>query len=339
MKKNILHLILFLFLPFTGLMAQDFHYSQFYNEPLNFNPSLAGMYDGDKRFILSLRDQYRSIPVPYSTFSLNYDMKFLPQRPKKGFFSAGVIFNYDRQGSSALTLYNLNLAGSYTYYLTPQHLISGGGLIGFSNRGFSEDNLSWDNYWDPVRETVDPTLGSGEPFERYRFSFLETGAGVNYRFQHSVRNSLMLGASAFHLTQPSQNFSGVTVDPLDIRLSLMAIANVKLTKELDIQGQFLYQKQDVYKETVLGGFIKLYINNKLGKQLSLNLGLMNRFGEGIAPKIAVEYNSWYVGLNYDVVTKKDLSEYSNYRGGPEIHLKYVIKNVKPFGEFKICPIY
>ncbi len=339
MRRNILQFILLLIIPVSGLFSQDFHYSQFYNEPLNFNPSLTGIFDGDKRMILSLRDQYRSIPVPYFTFSGSYDMKFLPKKPQKGFFSGGVVFNYDKQGTSALTLFNFNFAGSYSYYINTNNLITGGALLGFSNRGFSEDNLSWDNYWNVNTETWDPRRGSGESFENYRFSFLETGLGLNYRYQHSPRNSITIGASAFHLNKPAQNFSGVSNDQLNMRISLMGILNIKLAQALDFQGHLLYQAQDVYKETVVGGLIKIYINNKRGKKLGMHLGLMGRLGEGLAPKFAVEYNEWYVSFNYDVVTKTDLSEYTNYRGGPEVHVRYIIKNVKPFGEFKICPIY
>ncbi len=341
MKRIILQLIFVLIIPVSGLFSQDFHYSQFYNEPLNFNPSLTGVFDGNKRMILSMRDQYRSIPVPYFTFSGSYDMKFLPKKPARGFFSGGAVFNYDRQGSSALTLFNLNIAGSYTYFLNNKNLITGGALLGYSNKGFSEDNLSWDHYWDPVREKVNPSLGSGENFEKYRFNYIETGLGLNYRYQHSYRNNLTLGVSAFHLNMPGENFTSTSteIDKLDMRFSLMGILNIKIAQSLDLQGLALYQLQDVYKETVVGGMVKIYLNNKPGKKLGLHVGLLGRLGEGLAPKFAIQYNDWYVSVNYDVVTKTDLSKYTNYRGGPEVHVRYIIKNVKPFGEFKICPIY
>ena len=83
----------------------------------------------------------------------------------------------------------------------------------------------------------------------------------------------------------------------------------------------------------------LYISNTIPKKFAVHAGAMTRIGEGYSPKIAFEYNEWYFGLSYDIVTKDDLSDYSNYRGGPEMHLRYIITKAKPFGAFKICPIY
>ena len=339
MRNKIILLFIFFIAGIQSTFSQDFHYSQFYNEPLNFNPSLAGIYEGDQRFILSMRDQYRSIAVPYFTFSGSYDMKFMPTIPKKGFFSGGVVFNYDKQGYSKLTLFNFDLAVSYSYMINKKNIITAGALVGYSNRGFNIDDLRWDNNWDPINGVYDPRRPSGENFESFRFGYLETGLGLNYRFQFSPRNNFTLGASAFHLTSPAQSFYGDDNDKLDMRVSILGILNVKLLDPLDLQLDIIHQKQDVYEETVIGGLLKLYLSNTISKKFAVHAGAMIRLGEGYAPKIAFEYNQWYFGLSYDVVSKKDLADYSNYRGGPEMHLRYIITKAKPFGAFKICPIY
>jgi len=339
MRRKFLLMTLVLIIPIAGLFSQDFHYSQFYNEPLNFNPSLAGVMDGDRRVILSVRDQYRTVPVPYTTFSGSYDMKFLPKKKSPGYFSAGAVFNYDRQGDARFTVFNFNLAGSYTLAINRKNFLTGGGLLGFNNRGFSDDGLEWYRQYDPSRSRKDLSIDPGENFNSYRFTYLETGLGINYRYQHNDRTNLILGGSLFHLNTPSQNFANIGTDKLDMRYALLAIANVKIVNNLDFQANILYQQQDVYKETVLGGIAKIYINKKRGKQLALHLGLLGRLGEGWAPTIAFEYNEFYLSMNYDIPTKTDLSEITNFRGGPELHFRYMIKNVKPLSEFKICPIY
>jgi len=339
MRRKILLMTLVLIIPIAGLFSQDFHYSQFYNEPLNFNPSLAGVMDGNRRVVLSLRDQYRTVPVPYTTFSGSYDMKFIPKTPKHGYFSGGVVFNYDKQGDAKFTVFNLNLAGSYTLAINRKNFLTGGGLLGYNNRGFSEGGLRWDRQYDPVRGIYDPGRDPGEKFESYRFGYLETGLGINYRYQHTERTNLIVGGSVFHLNTPSQNFINVGTDKLDMRFALLAMANIKIIDNLDFQANVLYQQQGVYKEKMLGGIAKIYINKKRGKQLALHLGVLGRLGEGWAPKLAVEYNEFYLSMNYDIPTKLDLSDITNYRGGPELHFRYLIKNVAPLREFKICPIY
>jgi hypothetical protein len=73
-------IILFLFSAFVdAVVAQDIHYSQFYNSPLNINPAKTGIFNGDKRINLSHRNQWRSI-VPWTTFTASYDQKFYPKR-------------------------------------------------------------------------------------------------------------------------------------------------------------------------------------------------------------------------------------------------------------------
>jgi type IX secretion system PorP/SprF family membrane protein len=339
MRNKIVLLFIFFISGIQSLFSQDFHYSQFYNEPLNFNPSLTGIYEGDQRFIVSMRDQYRSIAVPYFTFSGSYDKKFLPKIPKNGFFSGGIVFNYDKQGYSKLTLFNLNLAGSYSYLINNKNILTAGALFGYSNRGFNMDDLRWDNNWDPIAGVYDPRRPSGEDFESFRFGYFETALGLNYRFQLSPRNNLTIGASAFHLNKPSQSFYGVNSDKLGMRFSFLGILNLKLLDPLDVQFDVLHQEQDVYRETVIGGLLKLYLSSTVSKKFAIHAGAMARMGEGYAPKIAFEYNQWYFGLSYDVVLKDNLSDYSNYRGGPEMHLRYIITKAKPLGAFKICPIY
>ncbi len=339
MRRKFVQFLLVLFIPFSGVFSQDFHYSQFYNEPLNFNPSFAGGFKGDKRIILSLRDQYRSVKVPYFTVSGNFDMKYKPNKPSKSLFSGGVVFNYDIQGDSKISLLNFNLAGSYKYFINTKHVVSVGALLGYSNRGFSMDDLRWDNNYDPVTGKYNGGLPSGESFEGYRFSYLETGVGLSYDYVIGNRSNIKIGVSAFHLNRPSMNFYDSSKDKLDMRLSLIGLANIKIIDALDFQPSVLFQKQGVYRELVLGGLFKVYLSKKRGRKLALQIGLIGRLGEGIAPKLAVEYNAWYVGFNYDIVTKDNLSEYTNYRGGPEIHLRYIISSVRPLNDFKICPIY
>ena len=91
-----------------AVFAQDLHFSQFQASPLNHNPALTGIFNGDKRFSASYRNQWFSVPVDYLTFSGSYDMKFRPDGARS-FWSAGAVFNYDRAGDSKLATAYLGL--------------------------------------------------------------------------------------------------------------------------------------------------------------------------------------------------------------------------------------
>ena len=56
-------------------------------------------------------------------------------------------FNYDSQGDSHINLATFNVSGSYNRIINSSNVISGGLLLGFSTRGFSETDLTWDSQW------------------------------------------------------------------------------------------------------------------------------------------------------------------------------------------------
>jgi len=332
---------LILFCRPDSVEAQDLHYSQFYNAPLAISPALTGIFNGDERVSLSYRDQGRSIPVPYQTFSLGYDRKFYPKRNKKGFFGAGLFFNYDKQGDSDLRLLNLNLAGSYSRVLSKKNIVTIGGLIGYANRAFDVENLTWDNYWNTATGQIDPSRGSGErPFFE-DFSYIETALGINYRRQKSARTKFDIGIGAFHLTSPKSRFRDDVTQKLPIRLSLYAIYSKELSEKLDLQLDGLYQMQNKYRELLVGGYLNFYLNQQRGKQRQFRVGLGYKFnGQVLFFKAGFRLNNLFIAASWDNDFSKLARAHVGASGrGPEIHLQYLIKHVKPPGKFKVCPIF
>ncbi|NDE62604.1 MAG: type IX secretion system membrane protein PorP/SprF, partial [Cyclobacteriaceae bacterium] len=55
--------------------AQDIHWSQFNDNPIFQNPANTGEFLGDTRFIGNFKDQWRSVSVPFQTFSVSVDRK------------------------------------------------------------------------------------------------------------------------------------------------------------------------------------------------------------------------------------------------------------------------
>ena len=106
-----------IFIKNETIIAQDFHYTQFYNSPMNLNPASTGVFKGDHRFIGSLRQQWSKINQAWKTFGGSYDTKIMPKESTKSFIGWGIQFNYDRDGLSNLSLANLNVSGSYSYLL------------------------------------------------------------------------------------------------------------------------------------------------------------------------------------------------------------------------------
>jgi len=336
MRLRISTIIIVLFLKFNFGTSQDIHYSQFYNSPININPAQVGIFNGDTRVNASLRDQWRGVPVPWTTVSISYDRKFIKYNSKKSFFSAGLLYNYDRQGDAQISFNNLNLALSYTRLLNENNILTGGLMLGFASRGFDPEELTWDRQW--VNGELFTSIQSGESFDMERVNFLENALGINYRYQKSTRTKVDFGVGAYHILQPESNFYSNSTQKLPRRYSLSAIGSVKLTDKLDLQVNVMHQIQEKYNETILGALGRVYLNEKRGKVTTLELGLGYRTNHALFPTLGIRYNQFYFSGSYDI----DLSDFGSEHGkngGPEVHFRYIMTSVKPLRYFKICPIF
>lgn len=329
---------LFLFVLVSGtVLGQDLHYSQFYNSPMNVNPALTGAFNGDHRFTVSHRDQWRFVPVPWTTFSGAYDRNFMPgNETTKTFYGLGANVNYDRQGDSRLSLLNLTINGAMHRSLNANNIISLGAGVGFATRGFDTGSLRWDKQWNG--DVFDTNLPSQEAFQNTeRIFFVETSLGLAYLYQKSDRTNLQLGVGANHIIEPKTSFTSLGDIKLPRRFSLTGTGNFRLAEKLDLQLHVLHQIQDKYNETVFGGLGKLYLNQNPGRELQMHLGLGYRTSGSFIPTLAFQVNNIYAGFNLDIDRTGFNKALNTSRGAYEIHLRYIIKNVKPF-RFKNCPI-
>src|SRR6187431_2144520 len=83
-------------------IAQDLHFSQFFEAPLLRNPSLAGIFTGDVRVQGVYRDQWNSFTNAYRTGSLNAEYK-MPVGKGDDFITTGVQLLFDKAGTVGLT--------------------------------------------------------------------------------------------------------------------------------------------------------------------------------------------------------------------------------------------
>lgn len=320
----------------NSLQAQDVHLSQYQFDRLQVNPALTGMFNGDKQVAIVHKQQYFSVPVDYLTFSGSYDMKFKDCYDESGFFSAGVLFNYDQSGDSKLSLASLTVNGSYTHPLSKSFFIGGGAYVGVGQRAFSETDLKWDNQWNGTN--FDPTLPSGEAFDRTSFIFLDAGAGVNARLQGEDRTKLDFGVGAFHLNQPKYAFYSDSDIRLPIRLSFYGLGILKIAGAFDLYANALYQDQGPFAETVLGGGAIIHLSQKKSREIELHLGAAVRLDDAIIPMFAIGYDGWKGGFSYDMNTSS-FEVATDQKGGPEFFLTYTYKRLCPLKQTKVCTIF
>jgi type IX secretion system PorP/SprF family membrane protein len=339
MNRILLSLLILFYLSKIPLVGQDIHHSQFYTSPLNVNPALTGVFNGDQRITVNYRRQwFVEDIVRYMTITGSYDMKFYPKKWKsKGNWNAGILFNYDRAGDSRLGLANLDLSLSYSYPININNIVTLGGMIGYSQRRFNPDELTWDSQWD--KDHFDPARATGEDFAKTSTSFMDLSGGLNYRWQKSRRTKIDFGVSAFHLNQPDQKFFNQSLSiKLPIRFNINVTPSFKITDFVDLLLHLQYQNQNPFKETVVGGYAKFYLNQQRGKELNFLLGISDRIDDALIPKIAVEWTNWYFGFSYDITTS-GFKPYTDQRSGPEFSLIHIITKAHPLTVLKSCPIF
>jgi len=345
-------LALLLYIGVLPTKAQDIHFSQFWNAPLELNPALAGISNADVRFMGAYKNQWASVPVGYTTFTGAYDRKWNKFNNSTEQFGYGLLFHHDQAGDSQWSLLNISGMMSYARKLTRGVYASVGGQVGFGQRSFEIQNLTFDNQYNG--EFFDPRELTGESFTSTSKMYFDSNVGLNIRLQKDqlkpkhrltdfderidTRTRLDIGLGIHHLNTPSQSFYEDSEINIPIRFDIYGLGVLKVSEKFDILCNGLYRMQSVYREFLLGSALRIHLNQKRTKELSIDLGINMRIGDAAIPFIGLAYrNQWQAGLVYDINTSPFRTATSS-NGGPEFTLIYTITNPQtPLR--KLCPLF
>jgi len=333
MLRTTCFLVFSLFFIWSALDAQDLHYSQFFNSPLNLSPSLTGAFNGDQRYHLNYRKQWASVPVNYVSGDVGADFKFR-NRKNSNYLGLGALINYDEAGDLNLNLTGINLFASYGFKLSTKSEITPALTVSYAQRKIDFQNALTGNQWDGF--AYNPSIPA-ETLGVDNFSYFDVGAGLNYRWQSAYRKHLDLGVGVYHLVKPTDSFNPNSPNSSErpMRISVYALFNYPIAGGLDLVLNGLYAKQEAYSEKVINAQLKLYIGNN--QNTALYLGGGYRFDDAWYPMIAVEIGRVYGAFSYDL-NISDFEFVTEGRGGPELTLRYIMANI-PQGVNKPCPLY
>lgn len=336
MKKTIYISLVLIMIAKIG-WSQDIHFTQFWNVPLYHNPALTGVYSGDMRMVGNYRNQWASVPVPYSTFYGNFEQKIPIKRLGNNVLGGGIILNHDQAGDSKLSRTNITLSTAYTHQLSDKHFLSGGLQLGVGQRRFQTDELTFDNQFNG--DVYDENLPTNENFSNKNFIFGDLNAGINWHFQLSKKGiSADVGIGLAHINKPRQSFFDNEDIRLARRMSIFAKANIPITPIIDLQLAVLIQQQGAYRENIYGTNLKYHFNKTTGNEMGVYVGAWHRIGDALAFSAGVDYLNLSVGVSYDI-NISPFNTATNGAGGPEISVIYTITKVKSLEEFKSCPIF
>ncbi len=313
--------ITFFILLLGEALAQDIHFSQFGQAPLNLNPALTGQFDGNIRAVLNHRSQWASLSDPFVTSAISLDSKLWQARYPNEDFGLGVLLLTDQSGDADLVYSKFMLSAAYARPVSKNgnHTFGFGLQGGFFQRNIDENKLYFASQFED--DHFDLTAPSGERFVDLNVLKTDLQAGIVYKHQVSDDYRLIIGTSVYHLLNPNE-----TLINGDSRLTLKEVFHAesmfKLTDKTSVGGELLFQNQNDARETIIGGIIEQGLLSEAFKDIVLIFSPAYRWKDAVIIKAGMYYKNWRFGFNYDI-NASSLVPASRNRGGFEISIIYI----------------
>ena len=331
-----LALVFILVLVNTVATSQDLHFSQFTLSPLNLNASFTGLSNADFRFSLQHRQQWKSVTVPYKTFSVAFDMQAFHLKNYKKQISFGLVLNNDNAGDGNLTSTSGAVTMASSFILNDSATqISAGIQAGAVNRSVNFQKLYFDEQYDG--DVFNPSLPNNEIFANDNKTMPDAGAGISIR-HFSEAFEIVFGISANHINQPSISFYDDNAVKLPVHYTAVAYSTIALNEAINLMPSLLYMRQNSLSELTVGAGLQFKLNEKEKLIRSFDAGLNYRNKDAVFINLGADFNNFHAGFSYDI-NVSSLNRASNYKGAVEAALVYKIYRVKNLNPSVPCIVY
>jgi len=348
MRTKTLKLFLFVAVFCFGLNtsnhAQDPHFSQFYNAPLDLNPALTGIFDGQYRLGINYRDQWSSAlsSTPFRTMQANADIRY--HVINEDFFAIGLKIMRDVAGEGKYSQTFAHFSGSYIKQLggggfghgTDQFLVIGAQI------GAGQNSLNWSRLWfgrqyDIEQELIDTSLPAGEPDllgeNASTGYYLDASVGLTWYAVFDKSNSIYAGLALKHINSPNISLIPGISSTLMRRLVVHAGGEIGISDELSILPAALFTKQGPFWQTNFGSGFRYEHHD--WQEVAMRIGasgrLTNRYEsvgiDALILSVMFEMETITVGLSYDI-TLSSYSQSNNSRGAFELAVNYIFPDTQ-----------
>ncbi|MCQ2283276.1 MAG: PorP/SprF family type IX secretion system membrane protein [Bacteroidales bacterium] len=322
---------------FNSISAQNYHFSQFYTQPISLNPALTGAFDGIVRGNITQRTQWLSVTEPFLTIGADVDGAIYKNNRRQELIGIGANFNADKAGDVAYTSYQAMVSLSYIKYIGRQnrHKIGLGFYGGFINNVFDYYAAHWDEQYQ--NGAFDPHYPASDIFDNTKQFFFDCGAGLFWSFTPNKTNTFQLGASASHLNRPVESFRNSS-SRLPIKYSAHFISKIGLTRTLALEPMAYAAWQRKFSEYAFGCNIEYFQKkNSYTTVFSLGGGLFYRWNDAIVADLFFDWQNLRLAVCYDFNASPWIIA-THMRGGFEVSLSYIFrrKTVTRLGK-EPCP--
>jgi type IX secretion system PorP/SprF family membrane protein len=313
----------FYFLLFTfSSLAQDLHFSQFFNSPLSTNPANTGFIaDADYRTGAHYRNQYSNImSSPYKTMSVFGDAQVFRDKLENGWMGFGFLALSDLAGSGSLKSTKLYGSVAYHQMLGNSSLFSGGFNVGYVNKRIDVSGLKFPDQFDGY--FFDSNLPTSVVLDNTSVSYLDIQAGVNYAFFPNDDIYINAGYSIHHVNKPKESFFNENNGDGLIPMRHIGFVNaiIKLNDRVILKPNLFYTNQVNASAFEFGTLADINLSEKGEKQLIA--GCYYRWKDAVMPMLGFQLNQLQFTFSYDA-TISTLKNFNQYRGAAEFS---IIKN-------------
>lgn len=300
-------------------IAQDLHFSQYFNSPLLINPANTGFIpDGDYRVGINYRNQWASITNnPYKTFSVFGDAQLFGDRLENGWVGIGGALLRDVAGSGNLT--STKAFGSIAYHQAVGlgSLVSAGFNVGWINKRVDFTKLTFDNQWNG--KFFDLNAPSGEGFNTNQINYFSLQAGLNYAYFPNENTYLNAGVSVSNINRPRESFisQDVADNRIQMRTTIFLNGSFRAGDAWILNPNIYVSKMGNAMEYVGGVNAQRDLSGDGNTQLII--GAYYRVADAVVPMVGFQQNGYKLTFNYDA-TASSLSAYNATRGAYEVSI-------------------
>src|SRR5664279_3094132 len=199
-------------------VAQDLHFSQFFNNPLLTNPANTGFIpDADYRLGASYRNQYSNIMAqPYKTMSIFGDAQVFRNKIETGWLGLGGVILRDEAGTGSLTSTKAYASIAYHQELGLSSLLTAGFNVGWANKRIDQSKLTYPDQFDG--KFFDGGQPTSVVLANNNINYFDLQVGMNYAYFPTEDIYINAGYSIQHVNTLKETFfEDETTDKISMR--------------------------------------------------------------------------------------------------------------------------
>lgn len=269
--------------------AQDPIFSQFYNNPIYYNPGYIGLNQG-VRTRFNYRNQWTNLPDDFRTYSFSVDMA---ERAIPGSGGLALLVDSDQAGTGSLKSTNAGIGTAARVPLYDNMVAQVGFLVSYAQQVINYDQLV---FTDELNERYGNIYNTKfERPESNRVSYPDFSVGGVYRFVETggyyTNIQGTIGAAVHHVFQPNQSFIGLS----DSKLPRKLVISGDLVLEIEQGRSYSYRS---YKTNSSFKFNPGFIYEKQNQFTTYTAGLN-------ILKSSIYLGAWFRNQTFDFIQTQD----------------------------------